>query len=134
MNLSWLALALVAIQLINCQKDKPKNSPPNLTEFLSEDTKSMLDCFDKLTSNNTTDKLGTIMQALSNPVLMNVAQSFFSQQPQEEKRSDEFTNDEGYAFEKPSQEAQEFFQPIEHIADPEVKNKLYTLYDNWYLK
>lgn len=132
MNLSWLALALVAMQLLNCPKDKPKKTP-NLTEFLSDDTKSMLDCFGKLTSSDTTDKLSAIMQALSNPVVMNVAQSFFST-PQKDEPTGEFTNDEGYTFEKPSQEAKEFFHPIEHIADPEVKNKLYTLYDNWYLK
>lgn len=132
MNLSWLALALVAMQLLNCPKDKPRKSP-NLTEFLSDDTKSMLDCFGKITSNNTTDKLGAIMQALSNPVVMNVAQSMFSKS-QENEPQGEFTNDEGYAFDKPSQEAKEFFRPIEHIADPEVKNKLYSLYDNWYLK
>lgn len=132
MNLSWLALALVAMQLLNCPKDKQRKSP-NLTEFLSDDTKSMLDCFGKITSNNTTDKLGAIMQALSNPVVMNVAQSMFSKS-QENEPQGEFANDEGYAFDKPSQEAKEFFRPIEHIADPEVKNKLYSLYDNWYLK
>ncbi len=42
-------------------------------------------------------------------------------------------NDEGYVFPSSSKASQEFFQPIENIADAEVKHKLYWFYDNWYL-
>lgn len=134
MNLSWLALALVAMQLLSSQNTKSQPPKPDLTEFLSDDTKNMIDCLGKLSSPDGGDKLGAIMQALSNPTVMNVAQSIFSSGTKKEEKDAPFTNDEGYEFEKPSPEAEEFFRPIEHIADPEVKNKLYTLYNNWYLK
>lgn len=134
MNLSWLALALVAMQLLNSQNNKPKPSKPDLTDFLSDDTKNLVDCLGKLTSDNTEDKLGAIMQAVTNPTVISVAQSIFSKPETPPKENETFANHEGYAFKSPSHEAQEFFKPIEHIADPEVKNKLYTLYDNWYLK
>lgn len=133
MNLSWLALALVAMQLLSSQT-KAKPSKPNLKDFLSDDTKNLVDCLSNLTSDSAEDKLGAIMQAISNPAVISVAQSIFSKPEAHTKEDETFVNDEGYTFKSPSHEAQEFFKPIEHIADPEVKNKLYTLYDNWYLK
>ncbi len=134
MNLSWLALALIAMQLLSSKANKSQPPKPDLTEFLSDDTKSMLDCFSKISSEKAEDKLGAIMQAISNPAVMNIAQSVFASTAKKTEDNDAFVNDEGYEFEKPSPEAKDFFQPIEHIADPEVKNKLYTLYNNWYLK
>lgn len=142
MNLSLLALALIAFQVLgNAQNANREKKKPDLTEFLSDDTKSILNCVDKLSAKNSDDKLGAIIQMLSNPAVMNLAQTFFSPQsfgnsskPQGDKQEQTFTNDEGYAFDTPSPVAKEFFKPIEHIADPEVKNKLYSFYDNWYVK
>lgn len=158
MNLSALAIALLAFQMFsNTQKPKEKHSP-DLTSFLSDDTKGILDCFGKLSSKQSgkDDKLGAILQMISNPVFSEITQVLFnnkasnreqSQEAEQEQQSEHrqetaqdnatqqpFTNDEGYTFETPSEKSREFFRPIENIADAEVKNKLYTFFDNWYLK
>ena len=78
---------------------------------------------------------------MTNPAVMNIAGSFFgggktetsSEQPTE-TTNDEHVNSEGYKFETPSASSQEFFRPIDNIADTEVKHKLYWFYDNWYVK
>ena len=62
--------------------------------------------------------------------VMSVAEGLF-------KKKDEpapVVNDEGYKFETPSKDSQEFFRPIDNIADAEIKHKLYWFYDNWYVK
>ena len=33
-----------------------------------------------------------------------------------------------------SQESKDFFKPIENVAGAEISQKLYSLYDNWYIK
>ena len=69
---------------------------------------------------------------------MNLAQNLFSgnknNAQKQGKERDTFSNEEGYSFEKPSASSQEFFRPIDNIADAEVKSKLYWFYDNWYVK
>ena len=136
MNLSTIALALLAWQLLsgsNDNKSKSSSSPlENISQFVNDDTKNILDCVEKLSSNKTSneDKTGAILQMMTNPTVMNMASSLF-------KKNDEpkpVVNDEGYKFEQPSQDSQAFFKPIDNIADAEVKHKLYWFYDNWYVK
>ncbi len=139
MNLSTLAIALLAWQLLSQpQRDAPKKQQPDFTGLLSDDTKSIIDSFGKLSSKNCSgdDKLSAILQMMTNPMVMNLAQSLFPQQQSSTQETQEqpFTNDEGYKFDTPSQDSKEFFRPIENIADAEVKNKLYKFYDNWYVK
>lgn len=49
-------------------------------------------------------------------------------------RSHADTNDEGYDMGQYSEEARNFFRPVENIAGIEAAHKLYKLYDEWYSK
>ena len=155
MNLSTIALLLIAWQVLSGnngnngakQQQAPPRSPlDNLSGLLSDDTKNIIDCVNKLSDRQCSqeDKTGAIFQMMTNPAVMNIASSFFgggnngstngnngeSCNQQENK----MTNSEGYKFEQPTPAAQEFFRPIDDIADAEVKHKLYWFYDNWYVK
>ena len=160
MNLSTAALLLIAWLAFGNngnngngnnsakQQNTPKVSPlDTLTGLLNDDTKNIINCFNTLRDNKCSqqDKTGAIFQMMSNPAVMNIASSFFGgngageaqQQKSEQPKPQcdtEMKNNEGYAFEQPSQPAQEFFRPIDNIADAEVKHKLYWFYDNWYIK
>ena len=150
MNLSTVALLLIAWQVLSSngnngvkQQNTPKNSPlDSLSGFLSDDTKNIINCVHKLSDSQCSneDKTGAIFQMMTNPAVMNIASSFFGggannqQQNDTAAQSDCATNSEGYKFEQPSTTAQEFFRPIDNIADAEIKHKLYWFYDNWYVK
>lgn len=138
MNLSTIAIALLAWQLLstNGEQHSKSNASPldNISQFVSEDTKSILDCVGKLSDKNCSqeDKTGALFQMMTNPTLMNMASSLFNKT--EEPKNEPIVNDEGYKFETPSQQSRDFFKPIDNIADAEVKHKLYWFYDNWYVK
>ena len=153
LNLSTIALLLIAWQVLSnngnnsTQQNTPKSSPlEGLSGFLSDDTKNIISCVNKLNDSQCSqeDKTGAIFQMMTNPAVMNIASSFFgagSASPQQNGASDkaadatcDAANGEGYKFEQPSAPAQEFFRPIDNIADAEVKHKLYWFYDNWYIK
>ena len=159
MNLSTIALLLLAWYAFSGSNARPQNnrsktSPlENLSGFLSDDTKNILNCVNTLSSNNCTqeDKTSAILGLMSNPAVINLAGNFFggeankqdAQQNEvhsdgsktaEQGSSNEHVNDEGYKFETPSAGSQEFFRQIDNIADAEVKHKLYWFYDNWYVK
>ncbi|MCH5159352.1 MAG: hypothetical protein J1F66_00695 [Clostridiales bacterium] len=156
MNLSTVALLLIAWQVLSnsgnngvSQQNTPKNSPlSGISDFLSDDTKNIISCVNKLSDRQCSqeDRTGAIFQMITNPALMNIASSIFggngnqqqqpqtSQQADKDENSEGYTNSEGYKFEQPSTPAQDFFRPIDNIADAEVKHKLYWFYDNWYIK
>lgn len=153
MNLSTVALLVIAWLAFGNngnngakQQSAPKISPlDTLTGLLSDDTKNIINCVNTLSDSHCSqeDKTGAIFQMMSNPAVMNIASSFFNGgqgNRQEEGKQQNGQNDggmknsEGYAFEQPSTTAQEFFHPIDNIADAEVKHKLYWFYDNWYVK
>ena len=147
MNLSTVALLLIAWQVLSGssnnaqQQTAPKASPlDSIAVFLSDDTKNILDCVNKLSDKQCSqeDKTGAIFQIITNPQLMNIASNLFSgnaqQQPKPNEQTNVHTNSEGYRFEHPSTASQEFFRPIDNIADSEIKHKLYWFYDNWYVK
>ena len=155
MNLSTVALLLIAWQVLSHngnngqrQQNIPKTSPlDSLSGFLSDDTKNIISCVNKLSDSHCSqeDRTGAIFQMMTNPAVMNIASSFFGgapsnspQQSDSEQASGQGenaqVNSEGYKFEEPSLHAQEFFRPIDNIADAEVKHKLYWFYDNWYVK
>lgn len=146
MNLSTVAMLLLAWQLLKSQNAENQRKP-DLTEFLSDETKNMIECVNKLSAKSASndDKMGAIFQIASNPTVMGLLQNLFAkadantsqnkpQNAQNETHIDDLTNDEGYSFEKPSDACREFFRPIDNIADAEVKHKLYWFYDNWYVK
>lgn len=153
-NLSVIALALVAWKLLsdngtreqNTQQQARAGSPKiTLTDFLNDDAKTVIEGAEKLTSGsaNAEEKMSAIIGLMSNPTVMSFAESLFGQKSGEQTDTETqgdapqdkqaFTNDEGYEFAKPSAASQEFFRPIDNIADAEVKSKLYWFYDNWYL-
>ena len=159
MNLSTLALILLAWQLLgNTQNTRPSTPPPQIgiSDFLSDDTKNVLNCVNKLSSNQCSqeDKTNAIFQMMANPAVMKMASNLFGgaqngaqSSPQSNGENattssnasapstdtDEHVNSEGYRFETPSADSQEFFRPIDNIADAEIKHKLYWFYDHWYL-
>lgn len=139
MNLSTIAIALLAWQLLsntNGKKQDNHSSSPldGFSQFVNDDTKSILDCVGKLSDKNSSqeDKTGALFQMMTNPTVMNMASSLFKKA--EEKQSEPMVNDEGYKFDTPSQQSRDFFKPIDNIADTEIKHKLYWFYDNWYVK
>ena len=157
MNLSTVALLLIAWQVLSGngnngqkQQNTSKISPlEGLSGFLSDDTKNIISCVNKLSDSQCSqeDKTGAIFQMMTNPAVMNIASSFFGgnasnapQEPTQNQSADahvngeSYTNSEGYKFEQASPASQEFFRPIDNIADAEVKHKLYWFYDNWYVK
>ena len=145
MNLSTVALLLIAWQVLSSNSRERQNtshSSPldNLSGFLSDDTKNIINCVNKLSDKQCSqeDKTGAIFQMITNPAVMNIASSFFGgnskQDNEPQPQADGQTNSEGYKFEQPSAASQEFFRPIDNIADAEVKHKLYWFYDNWYIK
>lgn len=161
MNLSTVALILLAWQLFsksNSQQNTRKVPPSiGLTDFLSDDTKNMIDCVEKLSSGQCSqeDRTGAIFQMMANPAVMNLANNLFgqmgnageanngakttsneskSQKDTTDNTSETHVNSEGYRYETPSTASQEFFRPIDNIADTEIKHKLYWFYDNWYVK
>lgn len=160
MNLSTIALLLLAWQLFSSnttQQQPRKNSPSvNLSDFLSDDTKNIIDCVDKLSSRQCSqeDKTSAILQMMTNPAVMNIANNLFTKANTQTNGNNDATvkentcddaqsnvsnqtantNDEGYQFATPSDDSREFFRPIDNIADTEIKHKLYWFYDNWYVK
>ena len=153
LNLSTVALILLAWQVLSKNNDRRDNSQSSptvgLTDFLSDDTKNMLDCFGKLSNGTCSqeDRTSAIFQMMANPAVMNIASNLFGgfgatnasttdTTPRDSQSSEKtaYTNSEGYKFETPTAESVEFFRPIDNIADAEIKHKLYRFYDNWYVK
>ena len=152
--MSTIALILLAWQLLgnnqHTQQNPSSHSQIGLESFLSDDTKNMLNCVNKLSSAQCSqeDKTSAIFEMMANPALMSLASNIFGGQRQNgaenatasdttvhnQPAQDEHVNDEGYRFETPSAASQEFFRPIDNIADAEVKHKLYWFYDHWYVK
>ena len=159
MNLSTLALILLAWQLFSGSQNTRQSTPPpqiGISDFLSDDTKNILNCVNKLSSNGCSqeDKTNAIFQMMANPAVMKMASNLFggaqngaqngmqtngasettsSNSSEPSTGADEHVNSEGYRFETPSADSQEFFRPIDNIADAEIKHKLYWFYDHWYL-
>lgn len=149
MNLSTVALILLAWQLLSDKRQTDRSAPKaGLTDMLSDDVKNVINSAQKLADSHSTqaDRAGAIFEIMSNPALQNFANGIFGgmgseksdaqtqETPETPKQKDGEVNDEGYRFEAASPASQEFFRPIDDIADTEVKHKLYWFYDNWYNK
>ena len=136
MNLSTIALLFVVWQLLGNKKNSSVSSNVRLDNFLNDETKSLIDCVTKISSKEATqeDKMAAIFTALSNPNVISLVDMLTKQFAADKRKNTPPQNEEGYVFNSPSNESQEFFKPIENIADAEVKNKLYSIFDNWYVK
>ena len=83
MNLSTMALALLVWQLLSGngsrQNAAPRPDTDGLSQFLSDDTKNLLECVNKLSDKACSgeDKMGAIFQMMSNPAVMNIANGIF---------------------------------------------------------
>ena len=164
MNWSTVALLFLAWQMLSPNK---QSSPKlqDIAPFLNDDTKDILQGVSKLSSPTATseDKTGAILQMMTNPTVMNIAQNLFggmgnATPPQSDaptpqpfgaqtpftptadtsplnntQPATDYQNDEGYTFDSPTERAKQFFAPIDTIATTEVKHKLCYFYDNWYL-
>ncbi len=146
MNWSTVALLFFAWQMLS----QNKQSSPKLQDvapFLNDETKDILDGVTKLSSATATneDKTSAILQMMTNPTVMNLAQNLFGTKKDDNTTTPPPTNqttapgtppeqnDEGYTFDSPTERAKQFFAPIDTITTAEIKHKLCYFYDNWYL-
>ena len=114
----------------------------------------------KLIDKNSTeeDKNFAMMNLLTNPAIFEIMQKFTTKQEQPDldktnennpKQDNDFSQKQDNEYDqkqdeiKPEQtqneqpfsaESQEFFAPIKDVADKHISQKLYALYDNWYIK
>lgn len=132
MNFSTVAMLLLAWQLLRTSNTPPQKA--HLEDFLSQEAKDVLGCVGKLSHGSNDDKMGAVVQLLSNPTVAGILQNVLGNTQSAPQKEQTFENEEGYRFEQPSQASKEFFRPIDNIADAEVKHKLYWFYDNWYVK
>lgn len=123
--------------------------------FLSDDAKNIFDCVGKISNRHCSqsDKTGALLNLVTNPTVMGVVDKIFAKPTQQGNThstqqqgsppytqqdtsctTKAFQNEEGYTFNTPSELSTQFFAPINGIADNEVKHKLYTAFDNWYIK
>jgi len=147
---STIGLLVLAWQIIKSSKGSD-----NLQSFLSDDAKNIFDCVGKISNKDCSqsDKTGALLNLVTNPTVMGVVDKIFaktteqsdsqntgqngnqqSTQQQQNCTTKPFQNAEGYTFNTPSEQSTQFFAPINGIADNEVKHKLYSAFDNWYIK
>ena len=154
MNLLPLLLGFALLGSFNKQD---KKQAFDLSQILSNpDLANLLPHLAKLLDKNARDedKNFAIMNLLTNPAIFEIMQKFVTKptqnqpQPDEEKpqqneqndtqKQEEYTNhtnNENSQNQQPfSTESQEFFAPIQDVADKQISKKLYALYDNWYIK
>ena len=134
MNLSGIALALLAWQLL-CGSDNAKqNDGLPFAQLLSEDSRNLLADIGKLSDKTTTaeQKTSAVLDLVGNPAVMSLASKLLGN-ANIDQADKPLVNDEGYNLGTPNRECREFFRPVENVADAEVKGKLYKWYD-WYIK
>ncbi|MCH5152318.1 MAG: hypothetical protein J1F65_06705, partial [Clostridiales bacterium] len=94
MNLSAIALAVLAWKLFTDGRRQPERNEQqkiNLTDFLNDDVKTVLQGAETLTSRdtNTEEKMGAILGLMSNPTVMSFAENLFGQKgPSKEQPSE----------------------------------------------
>ena len=150
MNLLPLLLGFALLGSFNKQD---KKQAFDLSQILSNpDLANLLPHLAKLLDKNAgdEDKNFAIMNLLTNPAIFEIMQKFVTKptQNQQEKtqtseqkedpkqeQKDKQINKETMPEPQPfSAESQEFFAPIQEVADKQISKKLYALYDNWYVK
>ena len=150
MNLLPLLLGFVLLGNFNKQNKKLNF---DLLQILSNpDLAGLLPHVAKLIDKNSTeeDKNFAMMNLLTNPAIFEIMQKFTNKQEQPHQDETNQTNQESDMQNEPEQtqnkpeqtqseqsfsaESQEFFAPIKDVADKQISQKLYALYDNWYVK
>jgi len=147
MNLLPLLLGFV---LLGTAKSKDKKNGIDLSSLLSnQDALTLLPHVAKLFDKSATedDKNSAVINLMSNPIIFELMQKFFVNQPSQEDKQPSNENQDKQTHSEPknenenneiqkdfSQESKDFFKPIENVAGAEISQKLYSLYDNWYIK
>ena len=87
------------------------------------------------------DKNAAMMALMTNPAMFEIIQKFTAKGDRPQDTAQDFGNFGDKAQEQPtdgkdgySAESKEFFKPVENVAGIEISQKLYKLYDNWYIK
>ena len=147
MNLLPLLIGIVLIGSFN--KQNKKQTGFDLSQIISNpDVLSLLPDIAKFFDKNATeeDKNTALMSLLANPVVFEIMQKFSKknqepapeQQEKQQQNKDENSrqkqNDGNKTQQTFSDESKEFFAPIKDVADNQISKKLYSLYDNWYIK
>ena len=149
MNLLPLLLGFALLGSFNKQN---KQQAFDLSQILSNpDLANLLPHIAKLFDKNAKeeDKNFAIMNLLTNPAIFEIVQKFVAKNPEkntaqpQQNQSQENQSQENQQQEHHEQandntnfsvESQEFFAPIQEVADKQISKKLYALYDNWYVK
>lgn len=129
MNLSTVAMLLLAWQLLGGGNDKGETMTDKLGAMLSDDSKALVGNIQKLSDANATaeDKTGAVLGLVTNPTVMSIADKLLGNKQSETGKP--LVNDEGYNLGTPSVDSAKFFSEIDNVADAEVKSKLYKWYD-----
>lgn len=135
MNLLPLLLGFVLLGSFN---KRNKQQAFDLSQILSNpDVTNLLPHVAKLFDKNATeeDKNFAMINLLTNPAVFEIMQKFSTTQQKPEQQNDDSTKEkEDEPKQDFSAESQEFFAPIQEVADKQISKKLYALYDNWYVK
>ena len=128
MNLSTVAMLLLAWQLLSGGNDQGETMTDKLGALLSDDSKALVGNIQKLSDANATaeDKTGAVLGLVTNPTVMSIADKLLGGKNETSKP---LVNDEGYKLGTPSADSAKFFSEVDNVADAEVKSKLYKWYD-----
>lgn len=142
MNLLPILLGLIMFSGFN-KKDKNKQSVGglnlgDLSGILSNpDAIGLLPHVTKLFDKNASeeDKNAAMMALMTNPAVFEIMQKFTSKKDDGQDVAQDFgENSQQENSTEFSAESKEFFKPVENVAGVEISQKLYKLYDNWYIK
>lgn len=141
MNILPMLLGFLAFQMVNKNNNKPagKNGL-DLNSLLSNpEALGVLTSLSKLGLKNA-DTTQALMEIVSNPMVMNLFTSLLSKNTSAQSTADvrdapEQNNGLNVNKEsKFSEDAVGFFKPVETVAGVQISEKLYHMYDNWYIK
>ncbi|MEG1706598.1 MAG: hypothetical protein RR086_03360 [Clostridia bacterium] len=147
MNILYLVLFFVVFKMFNGgdkNTSDTKSSFDSLSSLgiLGDNGKDIINSINKL-NDPQSNKQNVILEIITNPAVFSLAQEMFFHKKNTKTEDNE--SDKGSAERrdtpnsKPqeeqgfSEESKEFFKPITNVAGKEISEKLYSLYDNWYI-
>lgn len=139
MNMLPLLLGFLAYQMFNKKSDKPAGiNSLDLSSLLSNpETLGVLASLTKLGSNNA-DTTKALMEIISNPAIMSIFTGLLNNRTEKAPDiKDAPSQHDGLNVNKEakfSDKAVNHFKPVETVAGAQISEKLYNLYDNWYIK
>lgn len=162
MNLLPLLIGLMLMNGFKKDKNKKQGGLGSLGDlggiFSNPDAMALIPHITKLFDNGASeeDKNAAMMALMTNPAVFELVQKFMTKktdgqateqndgQPDDAPKGDGgksvfetgngMDGDAAFDAEAFSAESKEFFKPVENVAGVEISQKLYGLYDNWYIK